>query len=305
MLKYWGAFVISLIILTFFGAYEYAVLYLKTPLNSADNAGLVELLKTLTTLVAGFWIGSSKGSQDKDATIAQQAVNTQEALYAAPPAAKAIRTPVAAFLVLAAVALALILSGQPASATAACTPPDLTTDFGVASVLVKIGILKPGTIQPEALTSGIKTFQSQHGLPMDGIVGSKTRAALTDAYCSPVAAPSGNPISGISQFTVDDLEKAIGIASKPPILTAEVACFGLIRDGLMALQDNADTTGDGLATVYVKAVRVNALKKAIVASDDCLAVCGRAESLVPTNILSRIPIGIVPTMCSVIKAATP
>ena len=110
----WGVVSVSIIILGFFGAYEVAVVFLKMP----ENAGLADTLKILATWVAGYWLGSSRGSQGKDATIAQQAVNTQEALHATPPppAAKAPGTPVAAFLALAAISLALLLSGQPASA---------------------------------------------------------------------------------------------------------------------------------------------------------------------------------------------
>jgi len=123
--------------------------------------------------------------------------------------------------------------------------------------------------------------------------------------CPAIAAGTSNPLSSITQFTVGDLTKAIELASKPPAMTAEISCFGLIRDGLAALADNADTKGDGLATLYIKLARINELKKAIIASDDCLAVCGRATAMVPAGIFTRIPISVVPTMCSVIKAATP
>jgi len=244
MWKAWGAFVISLIILGFFGAYEAAVVFLKMP----ENAGLADILKTLTTLVAGYWIGSSKSSQDKDATIAQQAA--------------AIPKPLIPAILIAALIAALCFSDRPASAAE----------------------------RPRRLPA-----KGANCIPYPQCLGGWTPSP------SP---PANDPISGITQFTVDDLSKAIGIASKPPALTAEIACFGLIRDGLMALQETSDTKGDGLATLYVKLVRINTLKQAIVGSSDCLAVCGRAESLVPVGILSRIPIGVVPTMCSVIKSAS-
>jgi len=112
----WGAFVISIILLGFFGYFEWWALN-HTAASPSDQIilGLMTALTNLAFLVAGYWIGSSKSSQAKDATIAQQA----EAIHAAPAPeriAGGAGTPVAAFLVLAAVSIALLLSGQPASA---------------------------------------------------------------------------------------------------------------------------------------------------------------------------------------------
>ena len=79
----WGAFVVSIIILIFFGFYEFAIVFLKMP----ENAGLADILRTLTTLVAGYWIGSSNSSQKKDAT---NAANSQAAAVQAQALARLV-----------------------------------------------------------------------------------------------------------------------------------------------------------------------------------------------------------------------
>jgi hypothetical protein len=56
--RIWAEFAVSLIFLAFFGAYEYAILYLKLPKDDT----LSNILNNLTVLVAGYWIGSSKSS---------------------------------------------------------------------------------------------------------------------------------------------------------------------------------------------------------------------------------------------------
>lgn len=61
----WGAFVVSLILLGFFGAYEVAVLFMKVP----SNDSLSNILNNMLVLVAGYWIGSSLGSKNKDAAL--------------------------------------------------------------------------------------------------------------------------------------------------------------------------------------------------------------------------------------------
>jgi predicted Na+-dependent transporter len=66
----WGAFLVSLVILGFFGGYEVAVLFWKVPKDET----LASILNNLVILVAGYWIGSSSGSQSKDAIIAAQAI---------------------------------------------------------------------------------------------------------------------------------------------------------------------------------------------------------------------------------------
>jgi hypothetical protein len=70
----WGALVVSLILLGFFGAYEVAIIFLKLPKDDT-MAGIVG---NLVVLVAGYWIGSSSGSKSKDATIAAQANGKSE-----------------------------------------------------------------------------------------------------------------------------------------------------------------------------------------------------------------------------------
>jgi hypothetical protein len=69
----WGSFVVSLIILTFFGLYEVAILFQKVPKDDT----LSGILNNLVVLVAGYWIGSSSGSKNKDAVIAQAATASQ------------------------------------------------------------------------------------------------------------------------------------------------------------------------------------------------------------------------------------
>lgn len=61
----WGAFVVSLILLGFFGTYEVAVLFMKVP----SNDSLANILNNMLVLVAGYWIGSSLGSKNKDAAL--------------------------------------------------------------------------------------------------------------------------------------------------------------------------------------------------------------------------------------------
>jgi len=141
----WGAYTISIIVLGFFG---YTLWFATThglPKDDASVQQLVGAMIAALSAVLGFWIGSSRSSQAKDDTIAQQASNTQEALRATPPplispeplaihspiersagtdlpptTGSGVKpgpgTPVAAFLALAAISLALLLSGQPASA---------------------------------------------------------------------------------------------------------------------------------------------------------------------------------------------
>lgn len=268
--EYERAFVIT----SFIGMFAFELIHETIWGNDPQikNMLIGALIGSVATACVQYLFGTTPQSAAKDATIGQMAINTQEALHATPPP-ETIPGP-----------------ASPRGPAGPQGPQGSHVAAFLLAALVSLAIVGQG--QPASAAD------LRRGPPPKGVTCGWP--PLPDCRV-----PTPNPISGITQFTVDDLTKAINIASKPPVLTAEVACFGLVRDGLAALQENADTTGDGLATIYVKLVRVNALKKAIISSDDCLAVCGRAESLVPVGILTHIPINIVPTMCSVIKAATP
>ena len=117
-----AAFVISLILLGFFGYFEWwALSHITVSLSEQIILGLMTALTNLAFLVAGYWIGSSKSSQtnaQQAQANAQQAIEALHAVRPAPtaPSAPPTGTPVAVFLALAAISLALFLSGQPANA---------------------------------------------------------------------------------------------------------------------------------------------------------------------------------------------
>jgi len=191
-----GAFVISLIVtLGFIGALVYAMVH-----GVQDNPtlqGLVGALTTAFSMVIGYWIGSSAGSKAKDAVIASS-VGAQK-----PPAAPP--TPVLAF---AALAISALVIGLPGPSYAACTPPDLTQETGVATALVKLGYLPSGQSTGAAYSAAVQKFQAAQGLGQDGIAGALTQAALATAFC----ASSGNPLTALQQFTVADLQAALADA---------------------------------------------------------------------------------------------
>jgi len=71
----WGAFIISLIFLSFFGAYEAAVVFFKLP----KDDGFQNILNNLAILVAGYWIGSSKSTSQNAAANATALTRLTEA----------------------------------------------------------------------------------------------------------------------------------------------------------------------------------------------------------------------------------
>lgn len=100
----WGAPIISLIVILLFAAKELGLdlmlaSYFKVTLT-ADN-GSIQLLYAAVTLVLGFWLGSSNGSQMKNEHIATLTnaiqnsvpIATAEKMLAAPSAEQATTTP--------------------------------------------------------------------------------------------------------------------------------------------------------------------------------------------------------------------
>lgn len=125
----------------------------------------------------------------------------------------------------------------------------------------------------------------------------------------PPETPSGAPIlpksDPLSQFTIGDLDEAIKEAGIDPPLVNEQQCFSLIRNGLAAVSANEGSKAAGLATLYVRLIRINQVKQSILSSDACLAVCGRATSIISVPILGRtIPVSLIPTLCSILKQMT-
>ena len=286
------AFVISIIILGFFAAYEFAILFEKV----APNETLSGILNNLVMLVAGFWLGSSNSSQKKDAVIA--ASMPTEVIV--PASTGPQNKPLAALGVLGAITLAaaLVFGSGGQSWAASCATPNLGTSQGVAEALVKLGYLQAGTIQPDALSSALRVFQGQKGLGQDGVAGSKTQAALGDAYCG--ATPSTGSLEG--QF-VNDLAAAITVAQAPPTLTSEVTCFTAIHDHLQATANLP--AGSGLFTAYVVLIRKQAVLNDL-QTDACLAVCGRAQQTVALPLISRIvPVNLIPNVCQLARLFTP
>ena len=113
-------------------------------------------------------------------------------------------------------------------ANAACAPPDMRTNQGVATALVKLGYLQSGTIQPVTLTSAVQTFQTQSGIASDGVVGPQTRSALTIAFCGSSPAPAPAPAACLPSDTKCTLTAVIGakghlIASLEQALNTQAA----------------------------------------------------------------------------------
>lgn len=114
--------------------------------------------------------------------------------------------------------------------------------------------------------------------------------------------PRSDPLS---QFTLGDLDEAIKEAGVDPALTNEQQCFSLIRNGLAAVSANEAAGPAGLATLYVRLIRINQVKQSILTSDACLAVCGRASSIISVPILGKaVPVSMIPTLCSILKQVT-
>jgi len=190
----WGAFAISVVVLGFFGYLLWFATARGLPKDDASAQQLVGALIAALSGVLNFWIGSSRSSQAKDDTIAQQATNTQEALRATPPpttgalpsppttTATATGTPVAAFLALSAVSLALLLSGQPASAASQPAPAQLTRRADLPRQIgPNCGWPVP---EPECHASDIKTpppsqdaFNRLKALIIDDVTWAKNKAA--------------------------------------------------------------------------------------------------------------------------------
>lgn len=274
-----------------------------------------------------FLFGTTPNSALKDQTAYQQAINTQEALHATPageppeaiPGPMGPRGPVgpqgpqgshvAAFLLAALAAIALFGQGQPASAAeAACTTPVLTTNQGVAEALVRLGYLTAGTIQSAALTQAIELFQGKKGLPQDGIVGSKTRAALAEDYC--VNRPNNGP-PGLKAITVDDLRSALGLAQasigKGPggtdfpdrHATDHAACWAILIPYVQSIGNGIPSpSGFGLATAAQIYFDVQGLRSGDLFPPDIIKTCAQ------TTYDLRISIAQLATSLG-IKAAAP
>ena len=63
-----ATFVVAMIILILFAAYEVAVVFLKLPKDDT----MAGFLNNLVMLVAGYYLGSSAGSKSKEATLSEQ-----------------------------------------------------------------------------------------------------------------------------------------------------------------------------------------------------------------------------------------
>ena len=118
----WGPFIVVIWLLTLMSVVVAFTLLYGLP---RDGQGQMIVGAVITAFAAGygFYLNTSTGSKAKDATIAQMAANTQTALLSTPPPAPSASgpgAPAAAFLMLAGISLAFLLSGQPASAA---SPP--------------------------------------------------------------------------------------------------------------------------------------------------------------------------------------
>lgn len=142
-------------------------------------------------------------------------------------------------------------------------------------------------------------------LPADPALAAATGPPGRYGPETPSAAPILPKSDPLSQFTIGDLDEAIKEAGIDPPLVNEQACFSLIRNGLAAVSADEGSKAAGLATLYVRLIRINQVKQSILASDACLAVCGRATSIISVPILGRaIPVSLIPTLCSILKQMT-
>jgi len=115
----WGPFIVVVWLLTLMSIVVAFALAYGLP---KDGQGQLIVGAVITAFAAGygFYLNTSTGSKAKDATIAQMAANTQTALLSMPPPPERPTsgpgTPLAAFLMLLAMSLALLFPGQPAGA---------------------------------------------------------------------------------------------------------------------------------------------------------------------------------------------
>ena len=111
----WGAFIVSIIVLGFFA---YLLWFSTTHGLPKDDASVQQIVGALIAAlsgVLGYWIGSSKSSQAKDATNADQA---RALAHFAGPDKPASGPPPAAALLIASFILAAAVLGRPGAAHA-------------------------------------------------------------------------------------------------------------------------------------------------------------------------------------------
>jgi len=95
----WGAFVVSIILLGMFGYMLWHVLEFSVSKDDTMTPALLQVLQSLVTLVAGYWIGSSSSSRSKDLAMNNDLNNNGH--NAAPHAPAVVPALLAAFVALA------------------------------------------------------------------------------------------------------------------------------------------------------------------------------------------------------------